>query len=44
MLKGEGKIEDDLINKLMSWRHYGFSVYNGVRVARDDVKGREVLA
>lgn len=28
----------------MSWRHSGFSVHNGVRVSRDDEKGREALA
>ncbi len=44
MLKEEGKIGDDLINRLMSWRHSGFSVHNGVRVARDDEQGREALA
>ncbi len=36
MLKDEGKTGDDLINKLMSWRHSGFSVHNGIRVARDN--------
>jgi len=41
MLKEEGKIGDDLINKLMGWRHSGFSVHNGVRVRRnDDGEGR----
>ncbi len=44
MLKEEGKIGDDLINRLMSWRHSGFSVHNGVRVRRDDDGGREALA
>ena len=44
MLKEEGKIDDDVIHKLMSWRHSGFSVHKGVRVARDDEKGREALA
>ncbi len=44
MLKEEGKIGDDLINRLMSWRHSGFSVHNRVRVARDDEQGRESLA
>jgi hypothetical protein len=34
MLKEEGKISDDLINKLMNWRHSGFSLHNGVRVVR----------
>ena len=36
MLKKEGKVNDDLINKLMEWRHSGFSVHNGVKVKRDD--------
>ncbi len=36
MLKDEGKIDDDAINKLMSWRHFGLSVHNGPRIARDD--------
>ena len=40
----EGKIGDDLINRLMGWRHSGFSVYNGVRVRRDDERGMEGLA
>jgi len=44
MLKEEGKIGDDLINRLMGWRHSGFSVHNGVRVRRDDDGGREALA
>ncbi len=29
MLKEEGKIGDDLIHRLMGWRHFGFSVHNG---------------
>ena len=44
MLKEEGKIGDDLINRLMGWRHSGFSVHNGVRVRRNDDGGREALA
>ncbi len=44
MLKEEGKIGDDLINRLMSWGHSGFSVHNGVRVRRDDDGGKEALA
>ena len=44
MLKEEGKIGDDLINRLMSWRHSGFSVHNEVRVRRDDGGGREALS
>lgn len=41
MLKEEGKIGDDLANRLMGWRHSGFSVHNRVRVRRDDDGGRE---
>ncbi len=44
MLKDEGKIDDVLINKLVCWRHSGFSVHNGVRIARDDEKGRDAMA
>ena len=44
MLKEEGKIDDDVIHKLMNWKHSGFSVHNKARVARDDEKGREALA
>jgi len=44
MLKEEGKINDNLIVKLMKWRHSGFSIHNGVRIARDDEEGRESLA
>jgi len=36
MLKRKGRIVDDLIQKLMNWRHSGFSVYVGNRIARDD--------
>ena len=44
MLKEEHKIDDDLINNLMGWKHSGFSVHNEVKVARGDEKGREALA
>lgn len=44
LLKEEGKIDDDIIRKLMKWRHSGFSVHNKARVARDDEKGRVALA
>jgi len=44
MLKKEGKIDDDFIRKIMSWRHTsGFSVHNGTRLARDDEAGRRFL-
>lgn len=45
MLKKEGKIDDTLIKNIMGWRHIsGFSVHNGVRIARDDEEGKEGLA
>jgi Zn finger protein HypA/HybF involved in hydrogenase expression len=45
MLKKEGRIDEGLIEKLLKWRHNsGFSVHNGVRLARDDDAGRETLA
>ena len=44
MLKRKGKIVDDLIQKLMNWRHSGFSVYAGNRIARDDKACQEALA
>ncbi|MGA1825035.1 MAG: hypothetical protein ACMUIP_10280 [bacterium] len=44
MLKKEGKINDDVINNLLNWRHSGFSVDNGVRIARDDEEGQIALA
>ena len=44
MLKKEGKINDDLINKLSQWKHSGFSVHNGVRIEKDNNKAREALS
>ncbi len=44
MLKGEGKIHDELIEKLMGWHHSGFSVHAGNRIARDDRDGQKALA
>ncbi len=43
-LKKKGKINDDLIQKLMNWKHSGFSVDNGVRISEKDEKGRESIA
>ena len=43
-LNAEGKIGDALINNLMSWKHTGFSVHNGVRIAKDDDVGKENVA
>jgi hypothetical protein len=45
MLKNEGRIDDFLIANLLTRRHnFGFSVHNGVRLARNDEDGREALA
>jgi hypothetical protein len=52
MLKGEDKacprlrsgIHDELVEKLMDWRHSGFSVHAGNRIARDDLDGQKALA
>jgi len=43
-LKKEGKITDELINKLMKWRYSGFSIDNGVRIKKEDKEGREAIA
>jgi len=43
-LKKEGKITDELINKLLKWRHSGFSVDNGVRIEKEDKEGTEAIA
>lgn len=45
MLKRKGLIDDRLIANLMTWRHTsGFSVHNGVRLARDDQAGQTAVA
>jgi len=45
MLKKEGKIDDVLIKNIMGWRYTsGFSVHNGVRIARDDEDGKEAIS
>jgi len=45
MLRKEGKIDDGLIEKLLTWKHNsGFSVQNGVRLTRGDENGSESLA
>ena len=43
MLKKEGKITNEIINKLSTWKHSGFSVDNGVRIKKDDREGREAI-
>jgi len=44
MLKDEGKINDELIQKLLAWHHSGFSVHAGNRIARHDHDGQKALA
>jgi len=44
MLKKAGKINDELINKLLGWKHSGFSVNNGVPIKKEDKDGREAVA
>ena len=45
LLKRKGLIADRLIANLMQWRHTsGFSVHNGVRLARDDQRGQTAVA
>ena len=45
LLKRKGLIDDRLIANLMKWRHTsGFSVHNGVRLARDDQRGQTAVA
>jgi hypothetical protein len=44
MLLAEEKITETQVEKLLSWRHTGFSVYGGEKVGAEDKKGREHLA
>jgi len=44
MLLEEGKIREDLVKKITSWRHSGFSVHKEVRVNGCDCRGLENLA
>jgi hypothetical protein len=40
----EGRTEVEFAEKLRSWKHSGFGVYRGERIAADDRKGLENLA
>ena len=40
----KGKITQDLVNMLMSWRHSGFNVYCGPRIQPGDDQAMENLA
>jgi hypothetical protein len=44
MLQKEGKIDQDMISKLLKWNHSGFGIDNGVRIEKDNAKGREAIA
>lgn len=44
MLKEEGLISDEFIQKLLTWKHSGFSVYGEGKAVANDDDGRERLA
>ncbi len=44
MLLSKGKITEDLIRMLMSWRHSGFNVFSGPRIQPGDEEAMENLA
>ena len=44
MLLSKGKITEDLVNMLMSWRHSGFNVYCGPRIQPGDEEAMENIA
>jgi hypothetical protein len=44
MLKAEGKINDAVIENMLSWRHSGFNVYCGPTIWPNKDKGLEDLA
>jgi hypothetical protein len=44
MLLADEAIDEDLVAKLMSWQHSGFSVHNQVRIEAGDAQGRQQLA
>ena len=44
MLKKEGKINDTVIENMMSWHHTGFNIYCGPPIWPQDEKGLENLA
>jgi hypothetical protein len=40
MLLSKGKITQDLVNMLRSWRHSGFQVYAGPRIQPGEEEGK----
>jgi len=44
MLILKGKIKEELVNILMSWRHSGFNVFSGPRIRPGDEGAMENLA
>ena len=44
MLKKEGKIDQSMISKLLKWKHSGFGIDNGIRIEKNNAKGREAIA
>jgi len=44
MLLSKGKITQDLVNMLMSWRHSGFNVFSGPRIQPAEEEAMENLA
>ncbi len=44
LLKREGCIDDQFIERMRAWRHPGFSTHNGVRLRARDANGRRQLA
>jgi len=44
MLLSKGKITQELVDMLMSWRHSGFNVYCGPRIQPGDDQAMENLA
>ncbi len=43
LLRGK-KISPELVDKLLCWKHSGFSIHNQVKIQSDDSHGRESLA
>ena len=41
MLLADEAIDEDLVAKLLSWQHSGFSVDNQVRIEAADAQGRQ---